>query len=67
MQVYQPLYQSAFVYRNGKMFDLRPLQMFYQPAEYEGKLVARFMPITDQAVLIELRAIRRKMYPTEGE
>src|SRR2546421_719696 len=32
MQVYRPLYEAAYAYRNGGMFDLRPLHMFYEPA-----------------------------------
>jgi len=32
MQVYRPLYETAYAYQNGGMFDLRPLYMFYKPA-----------------------------------
>jgi hypothetical protein len=32
MQVYRPLYETAYAYRNGGMFDLRPLYMFHKPA-----------------------------------
>jgi hypothetical protein len=28
MQVYRPLYEEAYAYRNGGLFDLRPLHMF---------------------------------------
>jgi hypothetical protein len=28
MQVYRPLYEEAYAYRNGGLFDLRPLPMF---------------------------------------
>jgi len=36
MQVYRPLYETAYAYRNGGMFDLRPLYMFYKPALNTG-------------------------------
>lgn len=65
MQVYQPLYEEAFVYRSGKLFDLRPLHMFYEPAQWQGKEVARFTRITDPEVIKELRAAKRRMYPPE--
>jgi hypothetical protein len=61
MQVYRPLYES-FVYTNGKMFDLRPLHMFYEPAQWQGKTVERFTLITDPKVIDELRTIKRHMY-----
>src|SRR5690348_2936403 len=31
MQVYRPLYENSYAYRKGGLFDLRPLQMFYEP------------------------------------
>lgn len=62
MQVYRPLY-DARVYRNGKMFYLRPLDMFYQPAEWNGQQVQRFTPITDPEIIAKLRAIKHEMYP----
>jgi hypothetical protein len=30
MQVYRPLYENSYAYRNGGLFDLRPLYMFYK-------------------------------------
>ena len=65
MQVYQPLYESAYVYQNGKMFDLRPLQMFYEPADFKGQKVQRFTKIIDAGVIDTLRAIKEQMYPKE--
>jgi hypothetical protein len=29
MQVYRPLYENSYAYRNGGLFDLRPLPMFF--------------------------------------
>jgi len=62
MQVYRPLYE-AYVYKLGKMFDLRPLHMFYEPAEVGGKQVQRFTKILDPAVIAQLEAIKTVMYP----
>jgi len=61
MLVYRPLYES-FVYEHGKMFDLRPLHMFFETAERDGKTVPRFQKIEDPAVIEELAAIRDRMY-----
>lgn len=62
MQVYRPLYE-AYVYKNGKMFDLRPLHMFFEPATWNGKAVERFVRITDPTVIAKLRQIKHEMYP----
>ncbi len=59
---YQPLYE-AFVYVNGKMYDNRPLDMFYEPAEWQGKTVGRFTRITDADTIRELQKVHRQMYP----
>lgn len=64
MLVYRPLY-DAFVYKNGKMFDLRPLDMFYEPQEWQGNTVERFTRITDPAVIAQLKEIKKRMYPPE--
>jgi len=62
MQVYRPLYENSYAYRNGGLFDLRPLYMFYKPAIREGREVPRFTQITDAAVIAELQAIKTRMY-----
>ncbi|HEX7651618.1 MAG TPA: DUF1653 domain-containing protein [Candidatus Paceibacterota bacterium] len=62
MLVYRPLYES-FVYNHGKMFDLRPLHMFYESAEKDGVPVPRFQKIEDPALINELARIRDAMYP----
>ena len=61
MGVYRPLYE-AFVYKNGKMFDLRPLSMWLEPVEKDGKTFPRFSKITDTAVIEKLSAVRQEMY-----
>ena len=61
MVVYRPLY-DAFVYKNGKMFDLRPLEMWMGDIEKEGKTFPRFSRITDSDVISKLDAVRKEMY-----
>lgn len=61
MQVYWPLYES-YVYTHGNMFDLRPLDMALDTVENESYTGPRFIKITDEAVLAELKQIGRKMY-----
>ncbi len=63
LQVYQPLYPEAYVYRNGKMYDLRPLHMFYEQASWQNKTVQRFTKITDPNVIAQLQVIEARMYP----
>jgi hypothetical protein len=63
MQVYRPLYEEAYAYRNGGLFDLRPLHMFYDPAEWKGRKVPRFAKIVVPDVIAQLEAIRARMYP----
>ncbi|HLY45971.1 MAG TPA: DUF1653 domain-containing protein [Stellaceae bacterium] len=63
MQVYRPLYEEAYAYRHGGLFDLRPLRMFFQAAEWQGKTVPRFTRIRDPGVIAELAAIKARLYP----
>jgi hypothetical protein len=64
MQVYRPLYEESYAYRNGGLFDLRPLRMFFEPAEWGGKKIPRFTRIVDQDVIAELEAIKARLYPS---
>jgi len=66
MMVYRPLYKDAFVYRAGKLFDLRPLGMFYEKALWKGKKVIRFTLVTDKKLIAKLRKIRDRMYPRQN-
>jgi hypothetical protein len=63
MQVYRPLYEQSYAYRNGGLFDLRPLHMFHEPAEWNGKKLPRFTRIVDPDVIETLAAIKARMYP----
>jgi hypothetical protein len=62
MVVYRPLYE-AFVYKAGKLFDLRPLEMWMGDVTKDGKTFPRFQKVTDPAIITELEAVKKKMYP----
>ncbi|MBX4198209.1 DUF1653 domain-containing protein [Candidatus Parcubacteria bacterium] len=61
MVVYRPLYEAS-VYRAGKLFDIRPLEMFLEDVTKEGKTFPRFKKITDPKVISELEKIKKQMY-----
>jgi hypothetical protein len=62
MVVYRPLYEAS-VYKAGRLFDLRPLDMWMETLTKDGFSFPRFERITDPAVIAELEAIKAKMYP----
>jgi len=64
--VYRPLYESS-VYKASKelgiaCFDNRPLTMWMEDVEKDGKKFPRFKKITDLAIITELQNISRNMY-----
>jgi hypothetical protein len=59
--VYRPLYE-AFVYKLGKLFDLRPLEMWMGTVEKDGETISRFTRVTDPERIEALEAIRAQMY-----
>lgn len=61
MVVYRPLYEAT-VYKMGKLFDLRPLEMWMGNVEKDGKTLPRFSRITDPTVIEKLEEIKRQMY-----
>jgi|SRR3989338_6915293 len=61
MVVYRPLYEAS-VYKAGKLFDLRPLDMWMGDVEKEGKTISRFSKITEQSIINQLEEIKQKMY-----
>ena len=61
MVVYRPLYEST-VFKVGKLFDLRPLEMWMGNVEKDGKTFPRFQKITDEKIISELEVIKQKMY-----
>lgn len=62
MVVYRPIYESAFVYKAGKLFDIRPLDMFVGKVTKDGQTLPRFQKITYKVVIAQLKALRDKMY-----
>ena len=62
MVVYRPLYESAFVYKAGKHWDVRPFEMFLEEVTKDGKTFPRFQKIIDPEVIIRLTEIRDEMY-----
>jgi hypothetical protein len=62
MVVYRPLYESS-VYTAGKLYDLRPLEMFMEEVIKDGKTFPRFNLITDSNILVQLEDIKKTMYP----
>lgn len=63
MAVYRPLYEGAFVYKAGRLFDLRPLTMWMGEVIKDGKTFPRFKKITDSSVISELELIKSQLYP----
>ena len=61
MVVYLPLYEAS-VYKAGRLFDLRPLEMWMGDVTKDGKTFPRFTKITDEAIIRQLRAIKEEMY-----
>lgn len=59
--VYRPLYESS-VYKAGRLFDIRPLEMFLEDVTKDGKTFPRFMKISEPAVVEKLSAIQKQMY-----
>lgn len=62
MVVYRPLYEDARVYKAGKFFDLRPLEMFMEDVVKDDKTIQRFRKITDPNVIADLEKVRDEMY-----
>lgn len=62
LMVYRPLYEAS-VYTAGKLFDIRPLEMWMGNVEYKGKTVPRFSKITDSKITTQLEKIKKELYP----
>lgn len=61
MVVYRPLYEAA-VFKAGKLFDLRPLEMWMGDVTKDGKTFPRFQKITDAKLIAALNKIKTQMY-----
>lgn len=64
--IYRPLYDAS-VYKASKdlgisCFDARPLEMWMENVEKEGKIIPRFQKITDPDTISKLKEIRDNMY-----
>lgn len=64
LAVYHPLYETALVYRIGKMYDIRPLGMFMETVTKDGEVKPRFAKITDPDLIARLTERRNRMYPS---
>jgi len=58
--IYRSLYQTES--QGGANYWLRPLEMFMENVEKDGKLFPRFQKITDPNIISELEKIRGEMY-----
>jgi hypothetical protein len=62
MIVYRPLDENAFVYKEGKHWDVRPYESFLENVEKDNYKGERFRKITDATVIAELEKARDQMY-----
>jgi hypothetical protein len=62
MVIYRPLYPEAGVYKIGKHWDVRPINMFIEPVTKDGKTFPRFALITDEKVISELKEKAKELY-----
>ena len=62
MVVYLPLYKSSRAYQAGKLFELRPLEMFMGNVTKDGKTFPRFKKITDENIITQLKIIKTQLY-----
>lgn len=61
-QIYVPLYEDAFVYKHGKMFDVRPLSFALEMVDKDGYHGPRFVRVTDEVRIHQLITQMRKMW-----
>lgn len=60
--VYRPLGKDSPAWQKGKFFYARPLAMFMEEVEKEGKRFPRFAKISDPSLIEKLEALRKEMY-----
>lgn len=61
MVIYRPIYES-FAYTAGKLFDLRPLNMWMGEVVKNGETLLRFKKIIDPEIISQLEKIKNEMY-----
>lgn len=59
--IYRPLYE-AHVYKHGKMYYVRPREMFEKSIEKEGKVIERFTLVTDADEIVDFTKKVEEMY-----
>lgn len=60
--IYRPLYEDSPVYKGGKHFYVRPLDMWMGEVTKDGQQVSRFRKITDGKIIEELEKTKNEMY-----
>ncbi len=60
--IYRPLFDDSLVYKANKRFWFRPVKMFFDKIEKDGKTFPRFQKITDPEIISKLEKIRNSMY-----
>lgn len=60
--IYRPIFKSSLVYQNGKRYWIRPVQMFLDVLEKDGKKINRFERITDLEIIAKLEKVKEEMY-----
>jgi hypothetical protein len=60
--IYRPLDDTSYVYKNGKRFDLLPLEEFIERVEYQGRKVPRHSVVTDPELVREMRLRYEELY-----
>jgi hypothetical protein len=60
--IYRPLSEDSPAWQKGKMFYARPLSMFMEEVEKDGKRFPRFAKISDPSLIEKLEALRKEMY-----
>src|SRR4051812_40692059 len=61
LMVYRPIYEAS-VFKAGKLFDIRPLDMWMENVTKNGKTFPRFQKISDPKIISELEKIKKEMY-----
>lgn len=61
MVVYRPIYEAP-VYKMGKHWDVRPLTMFMEEIEKNGKIIPRFRKVEDKEIIKKLEERVKEMY-----
>jgi hypothetical protein len=61
MVVYRPIYEAS-VYKAGKFFDIRPLEIFIEKVTKDRKTFPRFKKIVNKKIIAKLEKIKREMY-----